>query len=96
MCLVPVESDDEVVSILDSLPATRCLAVHSKYPETVAELRRKSSVPTLLWNLSTTHINPALPAIGRGNAGNSYVTGMRFLYSTVYPQTLNLSMKNEK
>ena len=92
VCLVPVENEDQVVTLLDQLPATRCFAIHSKYSETVAALRRKSSVPSLLWNSSTTELNPALPSIGRGNAGNSYVTGIGFLHSTVYPQTLNVSI----
>jgi succinylglutamic semialdehyde dehydrogenase len=91
VCLVPVDSDDDVISILDELPSTRCLAVHSKFPERLIDIRRKSSVPTLLWNMPTVTIDPALPSMGRGNSANSYVTGMRFLYSTVYPQMLNIS-----
>lgn len=92
VCFVPVDEHEQVLSILDNLSATRCLAIHAQYSELVSELRRKSSVPSLLWNAPTTELNPALPSIGRGNAGNSYVTGVRFLLSTVYPQTLNLSL----
>jgi len=91
VCLVPTDEDEQVISVLDSLSATRCLSIHSQYSEAVIELRRKSSIPSILWNSSTTELNPALPSIGRGNAGNNYVTGLRFLLSTVYPQTLNLT-----
>ncbi|MES2615709.1 MAG: aldehyde dehydrogenase [Bdellovibrionota bacterium] len=91
VCLVPVDEDEQVISILDNLTATRCLAIHSLYSEVVANIRRKSNVPSILWNAATTELNPALPSIGRGNAGSNYVTGVRFLLSTVYPQTLNLS-----
>lgn len=94
VCLVPVEEHEQVISVLDNLSATRCLAVHSQYSEVVSEIRRKSSVPSLLWNSTTTELNPSLPNIGRGNAGNSYVTGIRFIFSTMYPQTLNFSLQN--
>lgn len=92
MCLVPVDNDEQVISVLENLNATRCLSVHALYSEVVSQVRRKSSVPSVLWNLPTTTLNPALPNIGRGNAGNNYVTGMRFLFSSVYPQTLNVSL----
>lgn len=89
VCIVPVEEEMQMMSIVDNLPATRCLAVHSKYQDLIVRLREVSNVPSLIWNGPTTQINPALPNIGRGNAGNSYVTGMGFLYSTVSPQNLN-------
>ncbi len=91
VCIIPVDEEDQVISVLDNLTATRSFSVHSLYAEVVSEIRRKSSLPSVLWNASTTDLNPILPNIGRGNAGNNYVTGVRFLYSTVYPQTLNLA-----
>lgn len=92
VCLVPVDEDAQVISVLDNLSATRCFSVYTQFSERVSTIRRQSSVPSILWNSSTTDLNPALPNIGRGNAGNSYVTGASFLLSTVYPQTLNLSI----
>ncbi|KAB8032235.1 aldehyde dehydrogenase family protein [Fluviispira multicolorata] len=92
VCLVPVDGKEDVISILDSLGATRCLGIHSQYAEEAQEIRRLSNVPSLLWNSATTDLNPLLPSIGRGKAGNSYITGLHFIYSTIYPQTLNLSL----
>ncbi|WP_186643727.1 aldehyde dehydrogenase family protein [Fluviispira vulneris] len=94
ICLVPVDNKEEVISVLDNLGATRCLGIHSQYAEEAQEMRRSSNVPSLLWNSATTDLNPLLPSIGRGKAGNSYITGLHFIYSTVYPQTLNLSLPN--
>jgi acyl-CoA reductase-like NAD-dependent aldehyde dehydrogenase len=91
VCLVPIINRDEMISILDELGATRCLGVHSQFVEEVHEIRKRSGVPSILWNTSTIQLNPLLPSIGRGKAGNSYITGVRFLLSTVYPQVLNLA-----
>lgn len=91
ICLVPVDDEGHMISVLDQLSATRCFAIHSRYSEDALTLRRMSSVPSLVWNTPTTNLNPALPSIGRGNAGNNYVTGIGFLHSTIYPQTINLT-----
>lgn len=92
VCLVPIDNRDDMILILDELGATRCLGIHSQFVEEVHEIRKRSNVPTVLWNTSTVELNPLLPSIGRGKAGNSYITGIRFLLSTVYPQVLNLSV----
>lgn len=91
VCLISIEDKQEMIHILDDLGATRCLGVHSQFVEEVYDIRRRSSVPSILWNTATIDLNPLLPSIGRGKAGNSYITGVRFLLSTVYPQVLNLS-----
>ena len=91
VCLIPIDNREEMISILDELGATRCLGIHSQFVEEVHEIRKRSGVPSILWNTSTIELNPLLPSIGRGKAGNSYITGVRFLLSTVYPQVLNLS-----
>jgi len=89
ICLIPVEDSESVTNILDQLESTRCLGVHTQFAEEVEKLRKIANIPTLLWNNPTTHLNPLLPSTGRGSAGNSHVTGVGFLLSTVYPQTLN-------
>ena len=89
VCFVPIQSHDEVIKIIESLKATRCFGIHTKYFETVSEFHKTISVPSLLWNASTVELNPILPNIGWGNAGNSYVTGVRSIFSTVYPKSLN-------
>jgi acyl-CoA reductase-like NAD-dependent aldehyde dehydrogenase len=91
ICIIPVQNEEEVIKILDELPSTRCLSVHSNTSKIVTQIRTKSNVPAISWNLSTTELDPALPSIGKGTAGNNYVTGVRFIFSTVYPQSLNLS-----
>jgi acyl-CoA reductase-like NAD-dependent aldehyde dehydrogenase len=91
VCLIPIDNRDEMIAILDELGATRCLGVHTQYVEEVHEIRKRSAVPSILWNAATIKLNPLLPSMGRGKAGNSYITGVRFLLSTVYPQVLNLA-----
>lgn len=90
LAVVPVSSADEAIAVLDELGAARALSVHTSYEEEVRYVRQASNVPTVLWNSPTTLLDPHLPTIGRGRAGNSYITGVRFLFSTVYPKTLNL------
>jgi acyl-CoA reductase-like NAD-dependent aldehyde dehydrogenase len=93
VCLVPVLHHDHMISLLDELCTTRCLGIHTEFLEEVLEIRKYSRIPTLLWNTATTNLSPLLPSMGRGKAGNSHVTGARFLLSTVYPQILNLSFQ---
>lgn len=95
VCIVPVENEIQVISILDSLAAARCLSVHTQSFDMVSYLRKYSAVPSLLWNTATTEINPILPAMGKGHAGNSTTSGLHFLLSTVYPQSLNFSFSLE-
>lgn len=90
VALVPVRSTEEAIALLDDLAAARCLAVHTAYEEELRTIRKISNVPTISWNCATTTLEPQLPTIGRGRAGNSYVSGVRFLFSTVFPKTLNL------
>lgn len=91
VCLVPVTGHEQVKQILDRLPATRCFSVHTKSLELVAQLRKQTHVPSLLWNASTTDLDPLLPTMGKGLAGNRMASGLHFLLSTVYPQTLCFS-----
>lgn len=90
VAIIPFKTIEEATATLNSLNAARVLAVHTKFEEEVKLVRRMCSVPTLSWNSATTDLEPGLPTLGRGHAGNSLETGMRFMFSTVYPQTLNL------
>jgi outer membrane beta-barrel protein len=93
VCLIPFEETHEAVDILNAMKASRVLAVHSEFEEEVRMVRRTSQVPTVTWNAPTTQMEPHLPTVGRGRAGNSYVTGVRFLFNSVFPQTLNLTAR---
>lgn len=96
VCLVPVDNDSQVISILDSLAASRCLSVHAQSFDVVTHLRKLSKVPSLLWNSATTELNPMIPSFGKGKAGNSFASGPHFLLSTVYPQSLHFPFDMEK
>ncbi|MCA2959978.1 MAG: aldehyde dehydrogenase family protein [Silvanigrellales bacterium] len=89
VCIVPVVEAGEAVEILNAMQASRVLGVHTAFEEELLRVRRDSHVPTVTWNTPTTELNTHLPTVGRGRAGNSYVTGIRFLFNTVYPRTLN-------
>lgn len=89
VCVVPVADASEAVDILNAMQASRVLGVHSTSEEELVRVRRDSHVPTVTWNTPTTELDTHLPTVGRGRAGNSYVTGVRFLFNTVYPRTLN-------
>jgi|GEM_PF-431872 len=90
VCIVPVSEAEQAVDILNDLQAARSLGVHTAFEEEVLRVRHSAIVPSVLWNAATTDIEPHLPTVGRGRAGNSYVTGVRFLFNTVYPRTLNV------
>lgn len=90
VAVVPVSSYHEAIGCIDKMNAARSLAVFSPEQRVVEEVRHESEVPTILWNCATTSVDPHLPAFGRGRAGNAQVTGVRFLFSTVYPKSLSL------
>jgi outer membrane beta-barrel protein len=90
VAIVPVSSYHEAVGCIDKMNAARSLAVLSPEQRVVEEVRHASEVPTILWNCATTTVDPHLPAFGRGRAGNAQVTGVRFLFSAVYPKSLSL------
>jgi outer membrane beta-barrel protein len=90
IAIVPVSSADEALVILDAMNATRALTVHTAFEEEVRYARSHSNVPTVLWNEPTTTLEPQMPITGRGKAGNSNVTGARFLFSTVFPKSMGL------
>jgi outer membrane beta-barrel protein len=88
--IVRVNDAAEAVYLLDKMQAARVLSVHTATAQNLEPLRLHSQVPSLQWNAPTTRMNPLLPSVGRGRAGNSYATGLRFLFNTVYPRTLNM------
>ena len=90
VALVTVDSHERAVQVLNELSVARALSVHTAFDEEVRLIRKVTNVPTVSWNRPTTALEPYLPTIGRGRAGNSYVTGVRFLFSTVFPKTLSL------
>jgi outer membrane beta-barrel protein len=89
VCVIPVPNAEAAVDALNTMKAARSLSVHAGYEEEVVRVRHDSHVPTVMWNSPTTDLDTHLPTVGRGRAGNSYVTGVRFLFNTVYPRTLN-------
>jgi outer membrane beta-barrel protein len=91
VAIVPVSSYHEAIGGIDKMSAARSLAVFASDKRIAWEVRHESDVPTVLWNCPTTVLDPHLPTFGRGRAGNAYVTGLRFLFATVYPKTLSLT-----
>lgn len=90
VALVPVDSAEEANELLNSLNAARCVSVHTNFQEEVRMTRDKSNVPMVNWNSSTTDFDAVLPSVGRGRSGNSIVAGIHYMFSTVYPKTINL------
>lgn len=90
IAIVPFDSLEQATTILNQLNVSRAVSVHTTFAEEVKSARRLLTAPTLLWNAPTTDIEPGLPALGRGHAGNGLEIGMRFVLSTVYPQTASL------
>lgn len=90
VAIVGFEDASEVATILNNMNASRVLSVFSGFDEQVRSVRRLVQCPTVSWNSPTTEIEPGLPTLGRGHAGNTLETGMRFILSCVYPQVLNL------
>ena len=91
VCVVPFEDPLDVVKMLNRMKSARVASLHGANPEDAQALRRQCIVPGFNWNTPTTSVDPFLPSVGRGLAGNSYVTGMRFLFNTVYPRSLSFS-----
>jgi outer membrane beta-barrel protein len=91
VAIVPVSSFHEAIGGIDKMSAARSLAVFAAEQKIAEEVRRESDVPTVLWNCPTTILDPHLPTFGRGRAGNAHVTGLRFLFATVYPKTLSMT-----
>lgn len=91
VAIVPVSSYHEALGGIDKMSAARSLAVFASDNRIAWDVRHESEVPTVLWNCATTVLDPHLPTFGRGRAGNAYVTGLRFLFATVYPKTLSLT-----
>ena len=89
VCVVPIDDAKEAVAVLDSLETSRVLAVYSGHEEEVKQMRQCSQVPTVCWNCPTTDLAPEIPALGRGRAGNNALSGLHFVYATVFPKTLN-------
>lgn len=91
VAIIPVSSFHEAIGGIDKMSAARSLAVFAAEQKVAEEVRRESEVPTVLWNCPTTILDPHLPTFGRGRAGNAHVTGLRFLFATVYPKTLSMT-----
>ena len=89
--IVQVHDAAEAVYLLDRMQASRVLSVHTSLAKNMDAIRLHSQIPSLQWNAPTTRMDPRLPSVGRGRAGNSYATGLRFLFNTVYPRTLNMT-----
>jgi acyl-CoA reductase-like NAD-dependent aldehyde dehydrogenase len=85
-----VEDAAQAVQVLDKMQVARVLSVFSEDVKNREPIRMNCHIPTLQWNAPTTRMDPRLPSVGRGRAGNSYVTGLRFLFNTVYPKSVHL------
>jgi aldehyde dehydrogenase (NAD+) len=80
LCLVAVQSDEDVQQILNTLPSIHSAALHTA-ATSVESFSQNLAIPMFLKNKPTTLLNPTLPTAGRMGPN-----GLNFLYATTYPQ----------
>lgn len=96
LCIVPVDDAAQAIATLDPLRAARAVSVFSSRQEDAQRVRDLTDTPAVLWNETTTYLDPRLPAVGRGHAGNGAVTGMHFLFSTLFRRTFRAAAASAK